>query len=146
MIRYLLLSVLLMCLAAPSAMAQTGLNIESAFTADYTRDPKCRVSTLSGERLKKFNLRLYRSLSLTGMPQAASSIEPKVRRDGSKATDKEVSYSGGRLTYGFYTLPPSGGLNRYIIYLNTGSGTANKIVLLYMEGKASADDVRRMIK
>lgn len=133
-------------MAIPKAFAQSGLNIEGAFTADYVRDPRCQSSMIMGDRLKKFNLTLYRSLSLTGMPQAAPAIEQKVRRDGVKAVDKEVSYSGGRLAYGFYTLPRVNGLYRYIFYLNSGADAANKIVLLYMEGHATPDKILKMLK
>lgn len=144
--RFFLLLFIILAIGFTEASAQSGLNIEPLFTSDFTRDARCKSTLIRGDRVAPFSLRLYRSLSLTGMPGAAPQIEAKVRKDGARATDKEVSYKAGRLAYGFYTLPPAGGMNRYIFYLNSGADSRNKIVLLYMEGEATASEIRKMLK
>ena len=80
------------------------------------------------------------------MPEAAADIEPLVTRDASKAIDREVSYRDGGLYYGFYQLKPRSGLQRYLFYLNQNRNGGNKIILIYLEGHASRDKIKEMLK
>ena len=108
-----------------TSSAQTGLNIEELFNGQF-RDDKNTTETI-----------------ITG--------EPSVARDGAKAVDKEVSYRGGKLYYAFYSLSPgkskSGkNVNRYLFYLNQYAVGRDGLIIIYLSGSASREQVKNMLK
>lgn len=137
----------ILALASPHlARAQKGLHIQDAFSSAYTTLPDATETLLTRSRLHDVSLSLYRALSLSANPDKALEIERMVLADGRSAISKEVRYTSGHLFYGLYVLPPVGGENRYILFLNGNlSPSGGKMLLLYLEGKASVDDVRRLI-
>lgn len=139
---------LIAALLMPAALrAQKGLNINGAFAPAY-RDMKGATETLIiKDRLTKMNLDRYHSITFTDHPELAAKLERMVIADGKKAVSKEVRYKSGHLYYGFYRLSPiECNVNRYILYLNGHLAGDNRIVLLYLEGKASPDKVKEMLK
>ena len=80
------------------------------------------------------------------MPEEAAKIEPLVTRDGAKAIDREVSYRDGGLYYGFYQLQCRGVKQCYLFYLNQNRAKGNKIIIIYLEGFASPDKIKSMLK
>lgn len=131
--------------AAVTSLAQEGLDINSLFDGRFRTVDSAQETIISGGDLEAYDIDLYHSLTLRAMPDAAAVIEPLVTRDGARAADREVSFRDGALYYGFYTLPKRKGVNRYIIYLNQHPAGGDKIILLYLEGKASAATVRKLI-
>lgn len=127
------------------ARAQDGLNIASAFGSRFRDLPESTETLLTRSNLRDVSLSLYHAITISSRPELAREIEPLVARDGAGAVSKEVRYASGRLYYGFYVLPQSGGLNRYILYLNGNLRNDDRIMLIYIEGKASVDDVRKLI-
>lgn len=128
------------------ASAQNGLNIEQIF-ADKYRDMKGASETiLNNGHLNKVKIDLYHSITFSGHPELANTMERLVAKDGSRALSKEVRYKSGHLYYGFYRLAPLNSLNRYILYLNGNLSGDNKIILLYIEGRATENQVKNMLK
>ena len=87
-------------------------------------------------------------MSVTDKTQAEI-IESLVVKDGAQAIDKEVEYRNGQLYYGFYTMPKSKRSNRYIFFLNQNlarKSPKNIVTLIYMEGGASADKIKKLIR
>ena len=113
----------------------------------FNKDPDAAVTVVTGKPLKSYSLDEYRGLTLTYSPEKAAIIEEAVKHDMKAAQDKEVAYRKGQLYYAFLTLPaPGGDKRRYIFYLNQTLAKGNKIILIYMSGKASADQIKKMIK
>lgn len=133
-------------LVALAAAAQKGLGINELFDGRFRSDSDVKETIIKSSDLEDYDLTLYHSLTLTGKPDLVGIIEPLVSRDGTSASDREVSYRNGHLYYGFYSLRPKGDKNRYIVYLNQHPAGGNKIILIYLEGEASADKVKKMIK
>lgn len=143
----LLLTACLTIAAIAAAMAQKGLNINNLFDGRYTDNDRVAETFVEGGALTDYNVDLYHSLTLTDQPDQAAAIEALVKRDGVKATDREVSYRDGGLYYAFYELTPRNLIaKRYIFYLNQHRGSGNKIILIYIEGSASRDKIKKMLK
>ncbi len=139
------LSILLTIAFILPASAQTGLNINQIFSERY-RDMKGATETiLSGDRLSDAGLDLYHSITFKGHPELGPVIERLVASDGAKALSKEVKYKSGHLYYGFYRLTKNGNLNRYVLYLNGTLAGEDKIILLFLEGKASPEKIKKLI-
>lgn len=109
-------------------------------------DPGASETTVKGDALKKFALKEYRGLTLQYSKEAESLLETAVKSDAQIADDKEVSYRKGKLYYAFLTLPRKGRNNRYLFYLNQTLAKGNQLILIYMEGEASAQKIKKMIK
>ncbi|MCM1482749.1 MAG: DUF6108 family protein [Muribaculaceae bacterium] len=127
------------------ASAQKGLNVAGAFEPRFRDLPGAVETILVNDKVRRVNLSLYHALTLTGHPESAEELERMVARDGAKAVNKEVRYASGHLYYGFYTLPRQG-VNRYLFYLNRHLRGGDKIILVYLEGAASPEDVRKLLK
>ncbi len=142
-----LLTFLLLTLSACAGLhAQTGLNIAEAFSPRFRDLPGATETVVSKSRLRNLNLSVYHAISISGHQELAEEIEKMVLRDGAKARSKEVRYASGHLYYGCYALPRDGkGNNRYILFLNGHLKSADRIVLLYIEGEASMEDVKKLI-
>lgn len=144
--RLIILVCILSTIILPTAThAQKGLNIEAAFSPDYTMLPEATETMLTRRKLHGVSLSLYRALSITGNAEVAIAVERMVLADGRSAVTKEVRYASGHLLYGLYVLPRSQGQNRYILFLNGNLNSSGKMLLLYLEGKASMEDVKKMI-
>lgn len=144
--KHLVTLLMLWAIGASATLAQEKLNIGALFDGRYHGDARASETMIEGDKLSKYSLTLYRSLTLTDMPEAAATIEPLVTRDASKAVDREVSYRDGGLYYGFYQLKPRGPKNCYLFYLNQNRNGGNKIILIYLEGTASRDKIKKMLK
>lgn len=137
---------MLWAIGASASLAQEQLNIAEIFDGRYHDEPRATETQISGDKLSPYSLTLYRSLTLTDMPEAADEIEPLVTRDGTKAIDREVAYRDGGLYYGFYQLQRRGTKQCYLFYLNQNRAKGNKIILIYLEGYASPDKIKSMLK
>jgi len=133
-------------MAALPAAAQTGLNVNALFDGRYRNNKSAVETIIKGEQLSKYNLTTYHSLTLTGLPDAATEIERLVAKDGANSLSKEVSYRQGRIYYGFYSLPDYKGLHRYLFYLNQNLNKGNKILLIYIDGVAGTAYVKKLLK
>ncbi len=128
------------------ASAQTGLNINRVFSDSYRGMKGTSETVLNNANLNKVKIDLYHSISFTGHPELGPAVERLVAKDGSRAVSKEVRYKSGHIYYGFYRLSPLNSLNRYILYLNGNLAGDNKIILLYLEGKASESQIKKLLK
>ena len=129
------------------AAAQAGLNINRVFS-DHYRSMKGATETLVvRDKLASVNLDTYHSMTLTGHPELAAEIERMVSADGRNALSKEVKYHSGRIYYGLYHLKGSrAGVSRYILYLNGHLKGDNRIILLFLEGRATTEPVKKLLK
>lgn len=132
------------CLAL--AIAQKGLAINELFGKRYTDDKQAVVTSIKGSTLEPYHLSRYKSLTVNNRPAEAQVIEPLLAKDATLAIDSETSYRDGKLYYAFYSLPPTEDERRYIFYLNQSLVGKDKIILMYLQGYASASQVKKMLK
>lgn len=129
--------------------AQKGLHVAQLFDGRYHKKKDATEVLMKGRQLGAYKLSLFRSLTLGPQSGNANVIEPLVKADGRSAIDKELTTRGGRLAVAFYQLPSVGKTRRYLYYSNTGaagSSSASQIVLIYMEGTATLDELKRSFK
>lgn len=135
-------------LTTMAAMAQTGLNINRLFDGRYKKAAGAIEIIVTGVQAREIGLTIYHSLSVTDKSQAEL-VEGLVIKDGAQAIDKEVEYRNGQLYYGFYMMKKSKRDNRYIFYLNQNlarKSPKNIVTLIYMEGLASQDEIKKLIR
>ena len=141
--------IILTCLLTTmAAMAQTGLNINRLFDGRYKKATGATEIIVTGSQAHEIGLSVYHSVSVTDKTQAEI-IENLVVKDGAQAIDKEVEYRNGQLYYGFYTMKKMKRDNRYIFYLNQNlarKAPKNGVTLIYMEGRASANEIKKLIR
>ena len=141
--------IILACmLTTMAAMAQTGLNINHLFDGRYKKAAGATEIIVTGSQAHEIGLTVYHSVSVTDKTQAEI-IENLVVKDGAQAIDKEVEYRNGQLYYGFYTMKKMKRDNRYIFYLNQNlarKSPKNVVTLIYMEGRASANEIKKLIR
>lgn len=132
---------------AVAATAQEGLSVADVFDGRYHDRAGVRETMISGGSLAAHRLSVYRSLSFDSPVDAdVALVERAVKQDGARATDREVQLRGGRLYYGFYALPRRNSKNRYLLYLNQLAAGGDKLLVIYLEGDASAEQVKKMLK
>lgn len=134
--RFFIISTL-WCLCITTAFAQEGLNINQMFTAP---NPAKTETYISGKKLKSVNLKIFHSISLPNNPTNAKAALSAIQKDSHNIVDKEVVYRNGQIKYGIYTFTKCDGNNRYLFYINKD----DRIKLIYMEGKASKMDIKRL--
>lgn len=143
----IILLALLTLSAIISVMAQSEMNVGPLFDGRYRSNPNAVETILSGtSQLQKYHLECYRSLSVSDDADFASEAVPMITADGANATDREVSYRKGALYYAFYTFKGRTGQNTYLLYLNQWLKGGKKIVVIYMRGKATPDEIKKLFK
>lgn len=146
-------SLLALSVCLLTAYAQKDLNIAIYFSEPYLEIDGVSAVHIEGEDLSIYNLSLFRSIRLTPESTPDKSrklIEQRVMEDGKLAIKKEVAMIGGRLYYGFYVLPPRDeNTNRYIFYRNNilkPEAKPQEVMLVYIEGKASPAELKKIFK
>ena len=142
-----LLPILLLLTFPAVIKAQKGLNIADYFTHKFAKATLVRVE---GSELKPYHLTLYRSFSIGETAYVVDRVEQCVMADARQAYSKETGELGGRLYYAFLALPPRTGQqeNRYIFYRNASlrEGGKDELTLVYMEGSATMDELKKLFK
>lgn len=142
-----LLTLLIMLAVTLSVFAASRATCDvSVFNGYYNNDSAASETIVTGNALGKYNLSVYKGLTLTGKPDEATRLEECIAADIPEAVDRETVYRAGRLYYAFLALKPQGNLKRYILYLNQHLAGGNKIILIYMEGKAQPAQIKAMLK
>lgn len=129
-----------------SIAAQTGLNIDKVYSEQYRSLKGATETLIVKDRLSSVNLDIYHSMTITGHPELAREIERMVSTDGRNALSKEVRYHAGHIYYGLYHLKgKTKGVSRYILYLNGHLKGDSRIILLFLEGKATTEQVKKLL-
>lgn len=135
------------------AVAQSGLHVNALFDGRYRKAQNAVEVLVKGKSASKIKLNVYRSLSLTVSESEVNEVERLVSKDGVTAVEKEEEYRNGKLYYGFYTLcvvnEKGKKQNRYLFYLNqnlANRNPVNKVTLIFMEGWASAEYIKNLIR
>lgn len=136
----------LMLLATFAAMARRPQCDEQVFGGRFHDVAAASETIVTGSALEPYTLTIYKGLTITDAPAYGSMLEEFVEADLAAAIDRETVYRSGHLYYAFLSLPQSSKLNRYVLYLNQTLAGGNRIILIYMEGQADADLIKKMLK
>lgn len=127
--------------------AQDNLRIGMKMNGSYRDNPNASETILIGDnKLKRIGVTLYHSLSVSDDSTFPEEVEPLLATDVKSAIDREVVYRSGKLYYGFYVLPSikkeKKNINRYIFYLNQFPVKGKQVILIYVEGTASPQQIK----
>ena len=128
--------------------SQTGLQITELFNGQYKRKDNAIEVVVKGNKLERYKLKVFRSLTVKNDPKDFERIEKLVEQDEKNAISKETGRIGESLYYAFYCFPPEKGHFRYIFYRNSSlrKTEANELTLIYMEGNVTMDELKVMFK
>lgn len=147
--RHILLSFLVLAFVATSA-AQNQPAVAELFDGRYNNAPYATVVYLSGSKVKAFNLMRYRSLTLTGNTRTAAAIEQLVSRDAASATDKEITRSGGQITYAALQIKGKDKNEIYCVFYRNrpadSAGHTRRLTLILTEGRATISELKEKFK
>ncbi|MBR5204409.1 MAG: hypothetical protein IKW32_04225 [Bacteroidaceae bacterium] len=124
------------------------MRIGELFDGSYKRKNNAIEVTVKGETLKRYRLKLFRSLTVKNDPMDFERIEKLVEADGKDAVSKETGRIGERLYYAFYCFPPHNDRLRYVFYRNSSLREVeeNELTLVYIEGNVTMDELKEMFK
>lgn len=128
------------------SQAQTGLEANTFFTkTPYRNLPGATETEIAGKALKDYNLSYYHGMSVDSAEDYLDRIQKMIEKDSRNATDIEKKYHNGRLKYCLLSFSnPS--INRYLVYIDSGKNKSGRITMVYMEGKATRDDIAKMLR
>lgn len=135
--------ILIMVIALVSSIgAEAKGKVESLFKGDLKKKPDVSQIVVKGSQLREYDLDTFMSLTVTS-PEDRATVAKAVEEDARTAKSKEVTYSGGKMAYGFLTLSESNVTgNVYVFYYSNDK----KSVVMYMEGYATPDKIQKLIK
>lgn len=142
----ILFTLLLLTCGMVRALAQDGLEIGQLFSGSLDSDRDAVIVYLSGDALKGYNLTLFRSLDYHCNEQNVYQIERMVLSDSRKAGSREITRRNGHVTDAYLQFNLSKeGHKGYLFYRvrQAGSGKPYKLNVVYMEGKATLDQLKK---
>lgn len=142
------MTILISVLCISGIYAQEEMNIGPMFEGKGKWNLKFNAVFIKGESLKPYNLTLFRSITATDS-RLFEDIEKAIEKDEIKAIDKECGYINDKLYYGFFMFKPQKEKKyRYIFYRNSSlrSNEPNEITIVYMEGYATLEELKKMFQ
>lgn len=130
-------------------LAQNELKISRLFDRDYINRYKATEVLVQGRELKYYNLTLFRCVTFEDGEPMVGQIEQWIETDCRETYDKEVGRIKGQLYYGFFCLPAHKGKLRYLFYRNAAlqpDGRDKSLSVVYMEGNATLEELKKMFK
>lgn len=122
--------------------AEAKSRVAELFKGDFKKKPDVSQIVIKGSQLAEYNLDTFMSLTVNS-PEDRDAVAKAVEADAHAAKSKEVTYSGGKMAYGFLTLyRSSNGGNEYVFYYSNDK----KAVVMYMVGDATPEKIKKLIK
>ena len=90
----LLLIIIALMLSAWTMSAQSRLQVGAVFDGKVVPAKQMKETFIQGGQLQPYNLKQYRSVSLTGDDAILAEVSRRVLADAETATDQEVHYQG----------------------------------------------------
>lgn len=139
-------AILILMTLSVAAFAQKDMHSSGIFHADVVpRDRMVRTEVRGGE-IRKFKLDRYLGVSFDADSVLLESVAGLVEADASSALSSETEHVGEVLTYALLQMPSKNSSNRYLCYQARQSEDVWKVVLLYLEGPASQDELKSMFE
>lgn len=143
-----LMIICILMLVAMKGWAQEGLRINDLVDGSYKRNKNAIEVVIKGDQLKRYHLKVFRSLTIKNSPKDFERMERLVVADEKNAVSKETGRIGEKLYYGFYCFPAHKGNLRYVFYRNSSlrEVESNEVTLVYIEGNVTMEELKKMFK
>jgi hypothetical protein len=127
----------------PTLKAQNDLQISRVFD-QYGNKKGSVMVEMTDEMLEGYDFSLFKSITISGNPQAADFIRKCLIKDETGAKKVKQVVANGVLTSVYLQLPRKGQLYRLILFNETFT-PIEKITLIYIESKNDSEDVLKLI-
>jgi len=104
------------------------------------------VTEVRGSSMAAYKLDYYRGVSFHVERALAGRVAALVEKDADAAPVKETEKVGDLLTYALVQPAPSGKTNLFLCYQAREADGEWKLTLLYLEGPATLEDLRKMFE
>ncbi len=136
--RRLFILVALLLAVSHHSLAQQGLAVADIFSR-YGHERGCKMVEMHDTDLRGYELKTYQSLTYR---KQGEQIAAMLEADRKKARKIREIVSDGRVTSGYYILPPTAeGQNRYVLYTQKADKSG---AVIYIEGALGPDDKLRI--
>ena len=142
----LLLILTALLLSIWTASAQENLQVGPIFDGKVIPPKVMKETFIKSSQLDPFNLEQYHSVSFTGDDKVLEEVSRRVLADAENATDQEIHMKEGKLVYAILTFEGANHNNRFICYQCVSKNGSNAITLVYMQGPATLDDLKKLFK
>lgn len=139
-----IVTLMALLLLALSASAQRDLNCYPVFQGKVVPRKQMVVTEVRGSSMAAYQLDYYRGISFLANEALTRKVAALVEADADGAAVNETEKVGDLLTYALVQPLSTGKMNRYLCYQAREFGDKWKVTILYLEGAATLDDLRKM--
>ena len=134
----ILLTVLgLLVLHPTTGWAQQGLSVNRVFE-QYGHAKGFKMVEMNNAKLRGYQLHVYKSLVFK---KGNDQIDGCLAQDRKRARKIREVVQDGKVTSGYYMMPPQNGYNRYIRFSKNGRGGG---AVIFIEGHLSPEDILKL--
>lgn len=144
MIRWMITVMMAFVISTVSAQDKS-LSISTFFGEKVAASPGVTIVKMKGNPSGWRGVSYLSSISIVANDSLADRLSEAVRKDGAKAKSKETSLKEGKLYFGFYSLTPKAGEDRYLFFLDKRPSGQEKTTLIYISGELTEEEVKRNI-
>lgn len=127
-----------------TASAQRDLRCYPVFQGKVVPGKQMVVTEVRGSSMAAYKLDYYRGASFQVDETLTRQVAALVGADAHEAAVKETEKVGDLLTYALVQPASRGKMNRYLCYQAREVGEEWKVTLLYLEGTATLEDLRKV--
>jgi hypothetical protein len=136
-----LLTMTLILLAAVPSWAQKGLLIDNLFNGSMVPQAKLTTTIVSGSKLKPYRLDTFRSMRFQASESEIAQISQWLKEDAKKASDADIEYEDGNVTYALLRFTDPSSRNKYVGCQQKVVDGRKVLTVVFMSGKASPEDL-----
>lgn len=131
--------------------AQEGLHVKEVFEGNIVNREQLKETYIKGEMLAQYKLSLLRTVKFKASEEIRTTVEKLFEKDienvlKSNAKSCELERRNNHLYYAIVQLADDKNKHRYLCFQGKKDGEQTNITLVYMEGDASLNDLKRTFK
>lgn len=142
--RKMLITLCFLFLLGTSMNAQQDLKTYPVFQGEVVPGKMMVVTEVRGGSMATYKLDYYKGVSFQVGEELAAKVASLVEADAAATDDRETEKTGSLLTYALLQPKSEGRNNRYLCYQARPVDGQWKITILYLEGPATLEDLRKM--
>ena len=142
----IVISLMALLLLTVSASAQRDLSCYPVFQGKIVPGKQMVVTEVRGSSMAAYKLDYYRGVSFQADEALAKQVAALVESDAAATESAQTEKVSGFLTYALVQPVSKRKSNRFLCYQARPIGEQWKVTLLYLEGPATLEDLRKMFE
>ena len=142
----IVISLMALLLLTVSASAQRDLSCYPVFQGKIVPGKQMVVTEVRGSSMAAYKLDYYRGVSFQADEALAKQVAALVESDAAATESAQTEKVSGFLTYALVQPVSRRKSNRFLCYQARPIGEEWKVTLLYLEGPATLEDLRKMFE